>query len=700
MRNTNRLRRDAPAAILVLGAIFAPGIRAQTEADFISTPSEVGSPTFHYHLVNPGSVTTYLIEVKNIWDNPVDVELGAESDKDGSWSVSLSESKVSRLMPDERRAVTLTLRPSEALGDGEVLQVKLTAVAENDFADVCKVAAQTASHQKVYFVSIDSLHPAYLQLNAAGAGPGKDGDRLMPNLHRLQQRSVFYPNAKAHIISATDMNHFNFLAGTMTGTSGIPLVATAFFGFDEKGKPITVANRNLKSEITIYGEGKKVKTIFNSAKTFNPRAWTAFVSGKGWVPEMMKFPDYQLDRVITGAETPEWANPIPGGSDSPAKQLRSLLRALLARPGKKAHQLGNPENLPEPQDRRENYPLAKLMNGVPSQFPPDKWVMDAALKVLENEDPDVFYVLLAAVDDAGHAYGSAFDPEEWDSRGTATLKDDVSQFDSRASRQGILNVVREADKQLGRLLDLLEERGSLDKVILVAESDHAMVTHYRKSLALGERLKKAGKFDSKADYFFGGASSVGMVANKTGNPAVMADVEAALESWQVKNPVTGRLECPVIVYNREEMKTGFDQATGKQWMLPNEYYSAYYVEHRKPGQVQWVDLLILTAPNYKFRLEGVGLGNLGMTSLPIKLPKWGFFIGGHGSFDTQPCLLMVSAPGVKPAVRQDQVYAMDLAPAIERIEGWQIPESTDGKGLPGLEPETQQTAEPIPPQSN
>jgi len=686
MSRANRFKNALLVSVIFFISVLGSRAYAQVNADFISTPSEAGVQTFHPHLVMPGTVTSYLIRVQNIWDKPAEIELSAQAEKNGSWLVKLSEEKITGLKPGEAREVVLSVQPSALLKPGEVIQLKVHALAEGAFKDCCTVVAETASQRKVYFVSIDSLNPLYLNLNASGDGPGKDGDWLMPNLHRLMQRSTWYPKAKVHIIAATDMNHFNYLAGTMTGSSGIPLVGAAFFGFDSKGNPITVPNGKLKSPITIYDGGKKVQTIFNSAKTSNSRLWTAFVSGKGWVPDMMRFPDYQLDRIITGTEAPEWANPIAGKDEPQKKQFLHLVSALLSGPGKSGHQFGNPENLKEPQDRREGYFLAKLMEAAPTQFPPDNWVMDAGIAELKNEDPDVLYLLLAAVDDAGRAFGSAFDPSEWDTRGTETLKDDVSRFDQRASRQGIINVVRDADFQVGRFLDLLAERGTLDNSIIIAESDHAMVTHFRKALDMGAQLKKAGKFKPGEDFFFGGATSVGMVAAKKGDPRIIPDVEAALESWRVKNPLTGKLECPVIVYNREEMKTGFDKATGKQWMLPREYYSEYYIEHRQPGEIYWADLLVLTADNYRFKLEGFGLGNLGMAGIPLKLPKWGYFIGGHGSFDTQTCLLMVSVPGAPSSVRDDQVYAMDVAPTIERLQGWALPDSTDGKGLPGLDP--------------
>ena len=99
----------------------------------------------------------------------------------------------------------------------------------------------------------------------------------------------------------------------------------------------------------------------------------------------------------------------------------------------------------------------------------------------------------------------------------------------------------------------------------------------------------------------------------------------------------------------------------------------------------WPDLLILTMPHYKFQVQNFGLGNLGLTKVPIKLPEAGYFIGGHGSFETRPILLMMQIPGVKPGVVDRKVYTMDVAPTIYQAQGWKIPEVVDGKPLPGIE---------------
>lgn len=666
------------ALLLALGIFTADAVEPP---NLISAVSEQGSASFHRHLVRPGLVTTFSVFVANPGEAEAEIKLTTLEAPEG-WEMRLLPSGF-RLAPGERAVATLSLRPRAGLEAGSVASVAITAVSGSS-EDRLTVEAEAVLHRKIYFISIDSLDPRYLELNSAGTGPGRDGDWLMPNLHRFMGRAVFYPNNLVHVITATDMNHFNYLAGTMTGTSGISLVGGFIFGFDDKNRPIVKSAANVDQDLARYGaDGRHVDTLFNAVKAANPNAWTAFVSGKNWVPELFRRPEFGIDRIIHGMRVPDFLA-APGEAPKPGQSLGRAVRALL--PGKLpfyAHELGNPAGLTEPQDPREQYQLARLMSSLPASFPPDAWTADAAIKEIVEEDPDVMYILLAAVDDAGHAYGSAFDLDEWDDRGTPEVIDDISKYDPRASRQGILNVVREADRQTGLILDTLEARGLLDEAAVVIESDHGMITYCREGLDGLDQLKKAYPFKAGRDYFFGGAADVGMVILRKDDPAVLPAVEKTLESWRVKNPVTDVEESPVLVFNREEMKSGRDEATGKQWMLPREYYSEYYCEHRKDGEQVWPDLLVLTAPHYKFKVQNFGLGNLGMANVPIKLPEWGYFLGGHGSFETRTALLLVGMPGWGSGVDEREVYAMDVAPVLFGLNGWAVPGSVDGRGLPG-----------------
>jgi predicted AlkP superfamily pyrophosphatase or phosphodiesterase len=681
------------AGAIAVAFMVSPGAAFSREdvcaGKLICTPSAEGEIGFHHHLVRPGTQTTYILQVCNIYSEPRGVRLNIETEVPLSWRVELEKNYISDLASGTVENVLLTLKPSRGVPAKEVVSVEVSAQTDYGEKAEFRVKAETTLMRKIYFVSIDSLDPAYLKLNSKGTGYGSRNDWLMPNLHQFMERAVFYPNAKVHIITATDMNHFNFLAGTKTGTSGISMVGGFFFGFDEKGQAIIRGATQFDRDIVRYGsEGKHVPSLFNAVKDSNPNAWTCFISGKNWVPELMRRPEFQLDRIIHGADVPFYIEPVGRIEINKMQFLGRGIAALLPGPlPPYAHQLGNPAGLDEPQDKRQQYELARLTGSYPMNFPPDEWVMDAALTEIMNEDPDVFYILLAAVDDAGHAFGSAFELDEWDDNGTPDdVTDDVSKYDHRASRQGILNVVKEADAQFARLVEFLERRGTLDELILVLESDHSMVTHYRRALDMKAHLEKACDLSMETDYFFGSATSIGLVSARRDDPAIIPAVEAALEEWKVENPVIGVMERAAVIYNREEMKTGVDQSTGKAWLLPGEYYSEYYIENRKPGDQVWADLLVLAAPHYKFKIQNFGLANLGMATLPIKIPEWGYFIGGHGSFDARAGLLMVQVPGARSRMNQAEVYTMDVAPTLYRLQGWPIPECVDGKGLPGIDP--------------
>jgi predicted AlkP superfamily pyrophosphatase or phosphodiesterase len=78
----------------------------------------------------------------------------------------------------------------------------------------------------------------------------------------------------------------------------------------------------------------------------------------------------------------------------------------------------------------------------------DRHIMDAALKVLDAEQPELFFITLVCVNIVGHLYGTA-SPE-------------------------IRAAVEETDRQIGRLIDQLEARGWVDDTLIVVASDHGM----------------------------------------------------------------------------------------------------------------------------------------------------------------------------------------------------------------------------------
>ncbi|RPJ18905.1 MAG: twin-arginine translocation signal domain-containing protein, partial [Desulfobacteraceae bacterium] len=64
-----------------------------------------------------------------------------------------------------------------------------------------------SSPRRLIYIALDALHPKYLELNSKGQPGGKEGDWLMPSIRAFLNRAVWYPEAKAYLPAATDMNH-------------------------------------------------------------------------------------------------------------------------------------------------------------------------------------------------------------------------------------------------------------------------------------------------------------------------------------------------------------------------------------------------------------------------------------------------------------------------------------------------------------
>jgi hypothetical protein len=162
--------------------------------------------------------------------------------------------------------------------------------------------------EKLIFIAIDALHPAYFNLDAAGNMGGHDGDWLMPNIRAFLGRSVFYPNARAFLPAATDMNHLNALAGTSSAQTGVIGVWAQPTGWGSDGRPI-IKRSDISS--TRDDQGRPVDTIFHAWKRSWPGSKTLLISGKEWVGEMFRqqAPESSVDILVTGGDHPAYIAP-------------------------------------------------------------------------------------------------------------------------------------------------------------------------------------------------------------------------------------------------------------------------------------------------------------------------------------------------------------------------------------------------------
>jgi len=88
----------------------------------------------------------------------------------------------------------------------------------------------------------------------------------------------------------------------------------------------------------------------------------------------------------------------------------------------------------------------------------DTWVADAAIAMMENEEWSGMFVTMAGIDKAGHMWGADSDVQS--AQGSEDYQTHV-QYNAE-----------NADLQLGRMLDKLEELGELDDTLIVLTADH------------------------------------------------------------------------------------------------------------------------------------------------------------------------------------------------------------------------------------
>lgn len=561
----------------LLGKSFYAVVPTMRPEKILDAASAVGAPGYHRHLVRPGNFTAYLLRLKNPGKTGMKITLDAAVDSAG-WEVWLAE-KAIELAPGETRYVKLSVKPSVSMPSGRAAAIKARASSWSGTEEIT-VEAETTDKHKIYFISLDSLGPEYLQLNREGIGPGHDGDWLMPNLRQFLSAGIFYPRHQAHLPTATDMNHSSYLTGAYPGRLALYSVQVFMFGFDDKGWAIW---RSTPLDLMYWGpDGKPVTTIFKVVKDpaygGNPSAFTALVSGKDWVPEHFRNPVFGLDRIATVTDYPDYVTKT-SHVQKPGESIILMLETRI----KKLH--------------RPEFALWE-----------DIYTADQAIQVIDNEDPDVCYILLGGVDEAGHYFGSAKNPAEWDSRGSpARLSDDTSRINRSGNREGMLRTVISADEQLGRLLKFLRERSG--DAYIVLESDHNMETNSWTGPALHKVLPGSG-YSRKTDYYAFTGSQLGEIFLRKNDPAAAQALEQTLEAYRWKNPLTHEQECPVMVLNREEMKTGIDQATGQRLTLPMELYSEYYIEHPRPGALRYPDLFLFPKANLQFPSLGAGFGNI------------------------------------------------------------------------------------------
>lgn len=576
------------------------------------------------------------------------------------------------------------------------LPPSLVGAAPGPASNLPSPANPGSPEQKLIYIAIDALHPKYLELDAGGNPGGADGNRLMPNLHQFLGRALWYPQAKCHLPAATDMNHLNALAGTSTAQTGVIGVWAQPGRWQANGKPLIIHSH---LSFAKDDQGRPVDTLFHAWKRRWPGSKTFMISGKEWVAEMFRETGSAsgVDILVTGSSRPaflpppareSFADPLTdadGRCDPESGNLGLWNREALKAEGWRGH--FRPSQVMNRLYCGQHSLLTLQMEHLPSHFPHDSWIVDSALSVFRQENPDMAYILLAQCDDGGHCIGSGWDVSEFTPAPApppypAHCREKpeyhlVSRRNPMIYREAALDVIRDVDVQFGRLMKGLDDQGILDKSVIILLSDHSAENHlYARDFMSTDIMGILRKNRLAADdgvYAFS-VSSYGVLYFRDRKDQVK-DAAAALRSHGAVNPQTGRRECPWWVMDRRDMQAGMSGVA-----LPGELYHRFYAEKDKGKSMLWPDLVVLAKNGWQIPAYNGHIPNVGI-KVPTWTPPFRVYNGGHGSVDTLPIMAAISLPRGRAGVNSREIRISDLGITAASLFGLKLQSATVGRDL-------------------
>jgi hypothetical protein len=634
-----------------------------------------------------GARTTFVISTRNDASIPAlaTLEVQVEPALQADWSVELSVADdlfrpvgggspqvFLALQPQETAHIVASLRSSLSLPEGAEGNATIVVKRGGAVEGSLTLRARIRNRPKVYFVTLDACGRNYLELGRNGETYGGIGERLMPNSVDFVTDAAFLSQARAVLPATTDVNHMAAMTGSWAGTLGIYSIRQHYVGLRRR-KPITVVGS--KSLLRWGDDGAPVVSIFDVAKDRqsggDPEVFNAMMVGKAWMGDYFQDDIGTVDLIGSGKSYPDYI------------------------PAPEPFRLGDPVSDPDAEtDRdgtnlgprflmRRSSPLARQFGQKPAIFPDDRWVAEAAVRIISVEDPDYFYVILPEIDTVQHVFGAADDPSVWDDRGTPdVLWDDVNVFNPRANRSPILDVVYEADRGFGLITDLLKSRGTYDDSLVILLSDHGASTVSEEPdsiIDVGTVLSENGMTTSQIERFF---SSAQMTWIALTNPNDAVEAERILEGYMAPDPMTGNLTHPFLVVTRPEMDTGVDARLGVvaedgiQGNGRGELYSAWSIDRPATdnSKVRWADLLVFTLQPFQAAVNKSSVIDDDESDFTI-------YIGNHAAPGTADVILAIRGPGVRRGRFQEPVSLVDVTPTVYEILGLSRPANVDGRAL-------------------
>ncbi|MDG6220057.1 MAG: PKD domain-containing protein [Candidatus Thermoplasmatota archaeon] len=614
--------RREDSTVLVRPLVSWLGVCVSDESS--SYTNNLWSGTYPGHNVNPGMVTSYVIDVFNVGaNNPISVSL----DNPTSWTGTLNHDGQSGSiitipqedLPNIGGHVSVFLNvtaPIDAL-EGETAQMSVN-IDDGVNIDNVIVTSHVTLKKKVVMIVYNGVNNESLGLNTEGGRLDIDGGLpLWPNLLELANTGSRYNNAiDIHLVGA-DPNYIGMITSSRSWTHGIWQVLGDYVGMNlETGLPICEGYTH---------DNVQVDTAFNSVKSSTPELRTAVVNAKYWIGEMMN--DEDLDLAVSGLSHPHYIR-------EPEAYLH-----------------GPPGSGRLPMDKKR----AVLQ-------PSDEWVFDAAINTMLYEDPDFLLIMNVESDNAGHRFGSECDP-------------DAEEINPGADPENMRWIMHNLDEQTGRLFSQMKNRTGIDGIsaynetLITVSADHGMKTYHppRGEYNFDPRkLMEENEIYQNTDYEFCMMQNTGFwIYNFTDNTTRDWTKQLFL-SWT--NETGTRVAWQVL--NKTEMGEAISDMPPSQGQ-PFGLYNEATAEQ----MLSFPDLLVLMNPTFQTPIDyGTTYGFMDL--IPNMPSHWPSFaepglVGGHLSYDTQAIPLILHGPYIKQEYTSDKtVEIIDIIPTICELNEW------------------------------
>jgi predicted AlkP superfamily pyrophosphatase or phosphodiesterase len=284
----------------------------------------------------------------------------------------------------------------------------------------------------------------------------------------------------------------------------------------------------------------------------------------------------------------------------------------------------------------------------------DTWVADAAMKIMARENWSGLFVTMGAIDKAGHMWGGL---------------NDRAPFAGTPAMAHLPYLARNADRQVGRLIDKLRQLGQLDQTLVVLTTDHAQLTARNFYGENGpERGNENWYYGADEDESYLDPQPELMPLIDTGNvQASMQD--SAIRTWLIDTSLAKKRQAARVVAELPGVIASFYR-TGNHYTLERRVDNGFL----SPQELRWFQLHAREIVNTEAATYGPDV--IGLLHDNSSYGVAGDHGGAQRSVQRIP--VVFSGPGVAATRNNTAIRSVDIMPTILRAMGIHRTYPTDG----------------------